>query len=282
MSALSPPASLSPLRPALGWFGAAGAAAALLTGAAALAMTVRAPLEPLPLFLDLGQAPPAAPALAALAEAAPQVVDEAPDLAAPPAPMAEPAPLPVAAPAPPVPEAQTRPAPPLPNISQPAEVALPAPLTPEPPAPAPSPSPAPKAEAKTKPPEPEKPVQRKTKTVKANPPKAKPAQASAAGASAPQAASKASGGVATSPALYAKAVMKKVRATRKETGAGKGRVVVGFTVATSGALAGVQVLRSSGDSGLDQIALNHIRRAAPFPAPPEVGGRSFSFEFVGK
>jgi protein TonB len=33
---------------------------------------------------------------------------------------------------------------------------------------------------------------------------------------------------------------------------------------------------------LDKIALDHIRRAAPFPAPPEGADRTYSTEFVGK
>jgi periplasmic protein TonB len=61
-----------------------------------------------------------------------------------------------------------------------------------------------------------------------------------------------------------------------------GVVVVGFTVAKTGGLAGVTVLRSSGNAVLDQIALDHIRRAAPFAIPPAGVGRSFSFEFVGR
>ena len=81
---------------------------------------------------------------------------------------------------------------------------------------------------------------------------------------------------------YAKAVMKKVRATKKQAGAGKGVVVIGFVVAGDGGLADVKILQGSGNAALDRIALDHIRRAAPFPPPPEAAGRSFAFEFVGK
>jgi protein TonB len=76
--------------------------------------------------------------------------------------------------------------------------------------------------------------------------------------------------------------MRKVRATRRASGAGRGTVVVGFTIARDGSLAGVQVLRSSGNAALDRIAADHIRRSAPFPPPPEGAGRSYSFEFVGR
>jgi periplasmic protein TonB len=45
----------------------------------------------------------------------------------------------------------------------------------------------------------------------------------------------------------------------------------------------VQVLQTSGNAALDRIAMDHIRRSAPFPAPPPTAtGRGYSFEFVGK
>jgi TonB family protein len=78
-------------------------------------------------------------------------------------------------------------------------------------------------------------------------------------------------------------VLKKVRSTKKKAGAGKGMVVVGFSIAPDGGLAGVQVLQSSGDASLGLITVDHIHRSAPFPAPPpEAAGRGFSFEFVGR
>lgn len=74
--------------------------------------------------------------------------------------------------------------------------------------------------------------------------------------------------------------MKKVRATKRKTGAGRGTVVVGFSIAPDGSLAGVQVLQGSGNAALDRIATDHIRRAAPFPVPPEGAETGYSFEFV--
>ncbi|HSF64458.1 MAG TPA: TonB family protein [Paracoccaceae bacterium] len=43
----------------------------------------------------------------------------------------------------------------------------------------------------------------------------------------------------------------------------------------------MRILRSSGSATLDAAALDHIRRAAPFPPPPD-GGARFSFEFVAR
>lgn len=244
---------------AVGWAMAGAAAVALLCGAAAVALAAerQAPV----LFLDLGAMPPAASAVAAVAEAAPQMMD-----APPPAP-AEPE----------VPEA----APDLPQADTAPELAAAAPLVvPAPDLPAPAdlalPPPPKKRDVKTKPaaeaPKP-KPEQKTSKEGAATPP--------ASNASASKPGSKSKGG-AVSPAAYAKAVLKKVRAAKKRTGAGKGTVVLGFTIGKDGNLAGVKVLQSSGNASLDKIALDHIRRSAPFPAPPEGAERNYSFEFIGK
>lgn len=279
---------MTPRARVLGWLGAATTAAALLTGAAALAITA---LPPPPVMLDLGQTPPAAPVIAAIAEAAPQVVDEAPAMDTPPAPI-ESMPPPAALDAPVLPTA----APPInlpkPDVFSQSDLALPAQKPPpkpaeQPPAPQkqakvekpkkqPDPKPA-KSKPKVKPQKPEE----ETAEVKAQGTPAKPV--ASAGSSAPQKGQKANGGAAKmSSASYAKAVMKKVLATKKKSGAGKGVAVVGFTVAKNGGLAGVKVIRSSGNAALDQIAVGHIQRSAPFPAPPEGAGQSFSFEFIGK
>lgn len=264
--------------PVLGWLGAATTAAALLTGAAELAITA---LPPPPVMLDLGQQPPAAPAIAAIAEAAPQVVDEAPALERPPAPI-EQTPPPAAMEAPAAASPISLPKPQVlsqSDLAIPAQDSLPKPAGPqkqatsEKPKKQPDPKPA-KPEAKDKPQKP------KEKIAEAKPGKKTAIPAAPA---APQKGQKTKGGAAkVSPAAYAKAVMKRVRATKKKSGAGKGVVVVGFTVAKNGGLAGVKVIRSSGNAALDQIAVSHIQRSAPFPAPPEGAGRSFSFEFVGK
>ena len=53
-------------------------------------------------------------------------------------------------------------------------------------------------------------------------------------------------------------------------------------IALDGGLAAVTVLQSSGNAAFDQIALDHIRRSAPFRAPPTDARPGYSFEFVGK
>jgi periplasmic protein TonB len=44
----------------------------------------------------------------------------------------------------------------------------------------------------------------------------------------------------------------------------------------------VTILEPSGNAALDAVAMDHIRRTAPFPAPPDGVAANFSFEFVGK
>jgi len=254
----------------VGWTLAGVAAGALLGGAVmALAAERQAPV----LILDLGVLPPVAPAVAAVAEAAPRVADEAP--AAPDEPALDEA-------TPTLPKADATP-----DLAAAAPVALPVPETPvaaDMALPSPPKKPEPRKEtAEKKPTEaPKSKPKKKKKEKAADKPKETAEKAVTAAASAPEAGSKTKGGGAVSPAAYAKAVMKKVRSTKKKSGAGKGTVVVGFTIAADGSLAGVKLLKGSGNAALDKIALDHIRRSAPFPVPPDSAGRSYSFEFVGK
>ncbi|MPL91995.1 hypothetical protein SDC9_38084 [bioreactor metagenome] len=88
-------------------------------------------------------------------------------------------------------------------------------------------------------------------------------------------------GAAASPARYAAAVIRKIRAVPQQRGSGRGTALVGFEIAPGGGLTRVTILRSSGSAPLDAAALDHIRRAAPFPPPPETPAR-FSFEFSAR
>lgn len=83
-------------------------------------------------------------------------------------------------------------------------------------------------------------------------------------------------------ASYASSVLRKISGTRKAKSPAKGRVVVSFSVSGNGTLQSASIAKSSGDARLDQVALDHIRRAAPFPAPPPSAKRNFAFEFIGK
>ena len=262
---------LRPTARSAGWVMAGAIALGLIGGAAAFALAAERRASAL--ILDLGVEPPSAPAIAAVAEAAPEVAAADPVLA-------EPSGATEATPV--LPEATPRPilaaATPLsqPEIERPvaAEVALPAadaePLSE--PLPRPKARPEPKSEPEAKP---------EKRGEKARTDEPRRADQPASAASAASSGTKAKGG-GLSAAAYAKAVLKQVRATKKQSGAGKGRVVVGFTIAPDGGLASVTVLQSSGNAVLDRIALDHIRRSAPFPAPPSDARPGYSFEFVGK
>lgn len=77
-------------------------------------------------------------------------------------------------------------------------------------------------------------------------------------------------------------VLRRIQRTRQARSPARGQVLVAFSVANNGSLASVSVTRSSGHAGLDQTAVDHIRRSAPFPPPPSGAQRQFSFEFVGR
>jgi periplasmic protein TonB len=64
--------------------------------------------------------------------------------------------------------------------------------------------------------------------------------------------------------------------------AARGSAVVGFTIGENGGLAAVAIERGSGSATLDQAALDHVRRAAPFPPPPPGAQRQFRYEFASR
>jgi periplasmic protein TonB len=68
---------------------------------------------------------------------------------------------------------------------------------------------------------------------------------------------------------YAGLVQRKIARTRQRPAGGRGNVVISFSISSSGGLASASVARSSGISAVDAAALDHIRRSAPFPAPPQ-------------
>mgnify|MGYP001795832629 CR=1 FL=1 len=75
---------------------------------------------------------------------------------------------------------------------------------------------------------------------------------------------------------YPGLVRRKVARTRRGRAGGKGVAVVRFRVSASGGLSSVSIARSSGNRKLDQAAVSHIRRSAPFPKPPKGASRSFA------
>lgn len=64
---------------------------------------------------------------------------------------------------------------------------------------------------------------------------------------------------------------------KRQVGSSRGRVVVSFTLARSGGVRGVRVVRSSGNGAIDRAALAMVRRASPFPRIPAGGPASMRF-----
>ncbi len=79
---------------------------------------------------------------------------------------------------------------------------------------------------------------------------------------------------------YAALVQARVAANKPSGFPSGGRVVLSFGVSGSGGVTFVRISRSSGQSGLDQAALAAVRRAGPFPAPPDQQSHSFSIPFT--
>lgn len=67
------------------------------------------------------------------------------------------------------------------------------------------------------------------------------------------------------------------RAKRRVRVAGKGSVTVKFTIAASGSVSGLRVVKSSGKPAVDKGALDVVRKASPFPdIPSEAKRKSWS------
>lgn len=91
---------------------------------------------------------------------------------------------------------------------------------------------------------------------------------------------RAAGGQAA--ARYGDVVMRQIAGLRRQKAPERGAVTVGFEIDAAGGLRQVAVVVSSGSEALDRVAVEHIRRAAPFPPPPNGAMTRFAFEFVGR
>ncbi|QKV20381.1 energy transducer TonB family protein [Oricola thermophila] len=74
---------------------------------------------------------------------------------------------------------------------------------------------------------------------------------------------------------YPGKVYSKIRRTRQKRAGGSGVARIGFSITANGGLASARVVASSGSPAVDKVALDHIRRSAPFPPPPPGAKRQF-------
>jgi TonB family protein len=78
---------------------------------------------------------------------------------------------------------------------------------------------------------------------------------------------------------YASQVRARVAGNKPSGGGSRGTSLVTFGVTPSGGLAFASLARSSGDAGLDRLAVGAVRSAAPFPPPPP-GATSAQLRFT--
>jgi periplasmic protein TonB len=81
---------------------------------------------------------------------------------------------------------------------------------------------------------------------------------------------------------YPGQIMARLYRSQRVSVSARGIAVVAFSVAEDGALASAGIARSSGSPPLDQAAVQIVRSAAPFPAPPPGARRSFTVQIRGR
>ncbi|MEO9648931.1 MAG: TonB family protein [Roseobacter sp.] len=81
---------------------------------------------------------------------------------------------------------------------------------------------------------------------------------------------------------YPGQIMRKIQRVRRPRDGSRGTATVNFRIASNGGLSALSVSNSSGSSSLDDAALHVIRRASPFPPPPQGARRSFSIQIKGR
>lgn len=77
---------------------------------------------------------------------------------------------------------------------------------------------------------------------------------------------------------YSAEIWRRILSGKPDRARYPGEVAIRFVIAADGGLAGMVVERSSGVPALDTLALEIVRRAAPFPAPP-ASNLSFTIPF---
>ncbi len=81
---------------------------------------------------------------------------------------------------------------------------------------------------------------------------------------------------------YKGQVFRRISRARRGSVDLRGEVLVTLTISGSGGLSGVRVARGSGSGRLDSIALAQVKRAAPFPPPPDGRSHTFSVRISGR
>lgn len=77
-------------------------------------------------------------------------------------------------------------------------------------------------------------------------------------------------------------IWRKLSRTRRLRSRARGEATVRFHIQASGMPTRILIERSSGIPAVDQAAIEHIRRAAPFPPPPNGARRDFGYIYTGR
>ncbi|WOI33130.1 TonB family protein [Tritonibacter scottomollicae] len=81
---------------------------------------------------------------------------------------------------------------------------------------------------------------------------------------------------------YPGQVMRKISRQRKPRTSARGVAHIAFAIGAGGQLTTVRVAKSSGSAELDQLAVQQIRRAGPFPPPPAGARTRFTIAIKGR
>lgn len=81
---------------------------------------------------------------------------------------------------------------------------------------------------------------------------------------------------------YPGLVSRKIDRQKRPKVATKAAAIVSFTIAASGAIAKISIVKSSGSTKFDKSAVVLVRRASPFPKPPSGAKRSYNVKVKGR
>ena len=93
---------------------------------------------------------------------------------------------------------------------------------------------------------------------------------------------KATQGANAAVSNYPGLVSRKIARQKRPKAATKAAAIVSFTIAASGAIAKIRIIKSSGSTKFDKSAVVLVRRASPFPKPPNGARRSYNVKVKGR
>lgn len=93
---------------------------------------------------------------------------------------------------------------------------------------------------------------------------------------------KATQGANAAVSNYPGLVSRKISRQKRPRAATKAAAIVSFTIAASGAIAKISIVKSSGSTKFDKSAVLLVRRASPFPKPPNGAKRSYNVKVKGR